>query len=62
MVRNYADKITPLVSGRTDTESEHFDMPETIPDRFEPGTLNLPAIVSMLSGLRWILSTGKLTI
>lgn len=59
IIRRHVDKITPLISGGTGTYSEHLSMPDVLPNKFEPGTLNLPATVSMLAGLEWLLKTGK---
>lgn len=57
-----SDVLTPLVHGGTGTQSEQLDMPDESPERFEAGTHNLPAIVSMHEGLKWIVKTGKAAI
>lgn len=50
--------ITPLLSGGTGSISHTERIPEFMPDRFEPGTLNLPGILGLRAGLLWLGSTG----
>ena len=50
--------ITPLLSGGTGSISHTEDVPEFMPARFEPGTLNLPGIFGLHASLQWILDTG----
>ena len=52
------DKINPLLSGGTGSISHTEEIPEFMPDRFEPGTLNLPGIFGLHASLQWILETG----
>ena len=47
-------EIAPLTFGGTGTESFAEDMPEFYPERLEAGTLNLPAIASLLEGVRHV--------
>lgn len=54
--------VEPLVHGGTGSRSEDPAMPKELPDRFEAGTQNLSAIVSMFSGLRWMHSIGVDTV
>ncbi len=44
--------ISPLTFGGTGTETFSEDMPKDYPERLEAGTLNLPAIASLLEGSR----------
>lgn len=50
--------IDPLLSGGTGSISHTEDIPEFMPDRFEPGTMNLPGIVGLYAGLQWLEQTG----
>ena len=50
--------IDPLLSGGTGSISHTEDVPAFMPDRFEPGTMNLPGIIGLREGLLWIQSTG----
>jgi cysteine desulfurase family protein len=46
--------IEPLIYGGTGMNSEDLLMPTRLPERFEVGTHSLPAIVSMVAGIRWL--------
>ena len=58
VIRDPAQKLSPLVFGGTGVNSEDVDMPISLPERFESGTAPLPAIVSMLAGAQWLGSIG----
>lgn len=46
-----AAKITPLLSGGTGSISHTEEIPAFLPDRFEPGTPNLPGILGLHAAL-----------
>ena len=50
--------IDPLLSGGTGSISHTEEIPDFMPDRFEPGTMNLPGIVGLHAGLKWIKEKG----
>ena len=50
--------IDPLISGGTGSISHTEEIPDFMPDRFEPGTMNLPGIVGLHAGLKWIKEKG----
>lgn len=50
--------LKPLLYGGTGLESANLDMPTTIPERFEAGSLNIQAIAGLNASLRWIMQTG----
>lgn len=50
--------IDPLLSGGTGSLSHTERIPVFMPDRFEPGTLNLPGILGLKAGLEWLKQTG----
>ncbi len=52
------EEITPLLSGGTGSISHTEEIPEFMPDRFEPGTMNLPGIFGLHAALKWISETG----
>lgn len=54
--------IDPLLSGGTGSISHTEEVPDFLPDRFEPGTMNLPGIIGLREGLLWIKETGLDTI
>lgn len=51
-------QIEPLLSGGTGSISHTEDIPAFMPDRFEPGTMNLPGIIGLREGLIWLKETG----
>lgn len=50
--------FSPLIFGGTGTMSDLPTMPEFLPDKFEAGTQNLPAICSLNSSIDYINETG----
>lgn len=46
--------MTPILDGGTDSATVSLDMPDFMPDRFEPGTLNIPAIFALHEALRFL--------
>jgi selenocysteine lyase/cysteine desulfurase len=52
----------PLKFGGTGSKSEHIDHPSFLPDRYEAGTPNTPAIASLLGALAFFERTGVETI
>ncbi len=51
-------RMDPLLSGGTGSLSHTEQIPDFMPDRFEPGTLNLPGIAGLHAGLAWLKETG----
>ncbi|MCX5815537.1 MAG: aminotransferase class V-fold PLP-dependent enzyme [Proteobacteria bacterium] len=51
-------ELTPLKFGGTGSKSESVEHPEFMPDKYECGTPNTPAIASLLGGLTFIEKTG----
>lgn len=50
--------VEPLLSGGTGSLSHTEEIPAFMPDRFEPGTPNLPGIMGLRAGLLWLKETG----
>ncbi len=48
----------PLMTGGTGSASENMIQPEILPDKYESGTLNMPAISGLYEGARFILKEG----
>lgn len=44
----------PLMVGGTGSASESMLQPDLLPDRYESGTLNLPGIAGLLTGIRFV--------
>ena len=51
---NKNSSLPPFIYGGTGVDSANIDMPITIPERFEAGSLNLMAIVGLHYSLEWI--------
>lgn len=51
-------EIEPVFFGGTGGDSMPPGMPEAMPDRLEPGTLNGPGIAGLLAGVQWIQAHG----
>ncbi|HBK03727.1 MAG TPA: cysteine desulfurase [Clostridiales bacterium] len=49
---------TPLLYGGTGTQSISREMPEELPERLEPGTLNVPGYAGLTQGLRYLNRVG----
>ena len=47
-----------IIEGGTGTDSINFLQPETLPERFESGTVNLPAIMGVSAGIDFINRVG----
>lgn len=52
------EMISPLLSGGTGSMSHTEEVPGFMPDRFEPGTMNLPGIIGLRAGLLWLKELG----
>ena len=50
-------EMKPLIAGGTGSMSDSLDMPETLPDKYESGTINLPGIIGLHTALSYIEKT-----
>ncbi len=62
MREELARELTPLLAGGTGSMSHTEFMPEFLPDRFEPGTMNLPGLAGLHAALGFLMETGLDTI
>lgn len=53
-----AADMEPLIMGGTGSISDSEEGPAFLPDKFEAGTLNIPGIIGLLEGIRFIESVG----
>lgn len=53
-----AGKLEPLFSGGTGSASDKEAMPELLPDKFQPGTLNIPGIIGLKHAMEFIEREG----
>lgn len=51
-------KLNTLIEGGTGNLSESAFMPETVPERYEAGTLNACGIVGLCEGLKFVMREG----
>ncbi len=51
-------ELDPLLSGGTGSVSHLESIPDFMPDRFEPGTMNIPGILGLREGLLFIEKVG----
>lgn len=61
-VMNPEIKLPAVFYGGTGVESANQDMPESLPERFEMGTLNISGVAGLNAALRWNKETGIETI
>lgn len=50
--------MEPFVAGGTGSRSDSYDMPESLPDKYESGTMNLPGIIGLHAALSHIEKAG----
>ena len=55
-------QMEPLIAGGTGSSSDSLDMPRTLPDKYESGTMNLPGIIGLHAALSYLERTGLETI
>lgn len=53
-VMNPAAKLEPILFGGTGFNSANQDLPSTLPERFEVGTLNIAGVAGLNAALKWI--------
>jgi cysteine desulfurase family protein len=51
-------ELNPLILGGTGNNSSSLEQPESLPERFESGTMNTPAIAALKVGVDFVLSKG----
>ena len=56
--REFAEGLTPIVTGGTGSASDLEVQPAYMPDRFESGTLNLPGIYGLQAAVEFVEETG----
>ncbi len=50
--------MNPYIAGGTGSQSDSLDMPMTLPDKYESGTMNLPGIIGLHAALSYIEKIG----
>jgi len=55
MKRDFAAALRPIVAGGTGSRSDSPAMPDFLPDKFEPGTANIPGIYGLDAALSFLM-------
>lgn len=55
-------EMEPLIAGGTGSQSDSYEMPRTLPDKYESGTMNLLGIAGLHAALSYLEETGIQTI
>lgn len=50
--------IRAVITGGTGSESQSLNQPQSMPDKFHSGTMNIPAIAGLREGVRFVLREG----
>lgn len=58
LAEHMISRLEPLLTGGTGSISHTEDTPDFMPDRFEPGTLNIPGIYGLNAALSYLNETG----
>ena len=58
ITKELAAALSPVITGGTGSASHTEFQPEYLPDKFEPGTPNLPGIYGLEAAFRFVLKTG----
>ncbi len=53
-----AQAISPIIDGGTGSRSDSITMPDFMPDKLEPGTMNLPGILGLSAALDYVMKKG----
>ena len=48
------EQMDSYIAGGTGSISDSYEMPETLPDKYESGTMNLPGIIGLHAALKYI--------
>ena len=56
--REFANQMKPLITGGTGSLSHEITQPDFLPDKYESGTMNIPAIIGLKKSLEYIKSVG----
>jgi len=56
--KEFAGEIAPIIVGGTGSQSDLFEQPNMLPDKFESGTMNIPAILGLKKAIEFIQTVG----
>ena len=55
---DFAEAVEPTIWGGTGSLSDDFEQPDFLPDKFEPGTPNVPGILGLKAAIEHLNKTG----
>lgn len=58
LIARHGETLSTLIEGGTGTNSVSYDQPEELPERFESGTVNVPGIMGLYAGIRYVKRMG----
>jgi cysteine desulfurase family protein len=58
LILNQDVNLKPLMFGGTGIDSANPDLPKTVPERYEVGSLNIQAVAGLNAALKWIAKIG----
>ncbi len=53
------EKLRAVIVGGTGSESESIRQPDSMPDKFHSGTMNIPAIAGLCEGIKFVIREGE---
>jgi len=56
--KDFANEVAPLIFGGTGSQSHSFEQPDVLPDKFESGTMNIPAVLALKKSIEFLNSVG----
>lgn len=56
--KKFAEEIAPIIVGGTGSFSYEFEQPQILPDKFESGTMNIPAILGLKKAIEYVNAVG----
>ena len=59
ILRNPQDRLATLTEGGTGTQSRSLLQPDDPPERYEPGTQNVPGILGLRAGIEFVKRKGQ---
>jgi len=55
---DFAAEVSPLIFGGTGSQTQSFEQPQNLPDKFESGTQNIPGILGLKAAIEYLNARG----
>lgn len=59
LTKDFAQKLPPLITGGTGSESDKETVPNTLPERLSPGTENIPGMIGLAKSVEYVLTNKE---